>query len=365
MKRQPKNHSIIRLTASATLSLITLFSCISFNAYSHHSFRVHFNPGDSIQISGILKNVRLRNPHSFLNVDVENDKGEIESWRIETHSIPLLNRVGMTRDVFTLNSPITIMGMPSRVEGRHLMFGLVFILENGKRFEWRPDTLVPEGGLSAAELSDLIGPERLAGVWGYETDPNPHVNADSPLPLNQAGLDARAKFNPLDTPAMRCIPPNMPTMLYVPYLNGIEIENNTVVFKHEYFNITRRIPISGNAVQAEPSGMFGIAKASFDNNTLTIESSGYPDLLAGMASDFDPNGVGADVPSSKQKKFTERYRLSADGNTLNIDYTIEDPVYLTKVYNGHTQMKRLSADTVIEPFECDFEMASQSTSQQD
>lgn len=78
---------------------------------------------------------------------------------------------------------------------------------------------------------------------------------------------------------------------------------------------------------------------------------------------FDPNGVGADVPSSARKEFTERYRLSDDGQTLMVEYTIADPVYLTGPYTSSTGWSRLAEGTPIEPFERDAETAAQSTSQ--
>lgn len=96
---------------------------------------------------------------------------------------------------------------------------------------------------------------------------------------------------------------------------------------------------------------------------LGAQVTGYP--LAGMASDFDPNGLGADVPSSDRKAFTERYTPSDDGGKLFVAYTIEDPVYLTESFTGRTQWQRFVDGTPIEPFACDAVTAAQSTSQEE
>jgi len=326
---------------------------------------VHFDPTGRAQIKGVVAGVRIRSPHSFVELDVRTADGTIERWEVETHSVPLLKRVNIVEGTFAVGQTLTISGMPSRVSGRKLIFGLVFETDDGRVYEWAPDKLVPEGGLAeAASFAGRSGLERFEGVWGYEADPNPHINAESPFPLTQAGLDARAVFNPLDTPAMQCIPPNLPSLLYVPYLYGIEVDQGEVRFHHEYYSIVRAVPLNGETVQAEPSGLFGRISGSVDGDAIVVESSGFPNLLAGMASDFDPNGVGADVPSSDQKRFTERYTLSDDGQTLFVDYTIEDPVYLTESYSGQTQWTRLAAGTPIEDFECDAEIAAQSTSQE-
>ena len=349
-----------------TLLAILILGLTCVSAHAHHSFAVHFDPTGQAQIEGVVAGVRIRSPHSFVELDVRTADGSTERWEVETHSVPLLKRVNIIEGTFAIGQALTISGMPSRVTGRRLIFGLVFETDDGRRYEWAPDKLVPEGGLGdGTQLADRSGLERFEGVWGYEADPNPHINADSPFPLTQAGLDARAVFNPLDTPAMQCIPPNLPSILYVPYLYGIEVDEGEVRFHHEYYSIVRAVPLSGEAVQAEPSGLFGRISGSVDGEAIVVESAGFPNLLAGMASDFDPNGVGADVPSSDQKRFTERYTLSDDGQTLLVDYTIEDPVYLTALYNGQTQWTRLAEGTPIEEFVCDAEIAAQSTSQGD
>jgi hypothetical protein len=331
---------------------------------AHHSFAVNFNMAGSAEIQGVLRDIRIRNPHSLLEMDVENVNGQTERWVVETHAVPLLARVGIDTNTFSEGESLIVRGMPSRIEGRKLIFGLQFVKADGTTYEWRPDGLVPEGGLSR-ELERLaqVGRARFEGVWGYEADPNPHTFEDSPMPLTAAGLQAREQFDPFDTSAMRCIPPNIPGILYVPYLYGITIDDDAVHLRHEYFAVTRTAPLSDQPAATEPSGMFGVARARFEGNSLIVDSSGYPNLEAGMATAFDPNGVGADIPSSDQKQVTEVYTLSDDGQSLFVEYTITDSVYFTEPYTASTQWSRLASDTEIVDFECDPEVASQSSDQ--
>jgi hypothetical protein len=149
----------------------------------------------------------------------------------------------------------------------------------------------------------------------------------------------------------------------VPYLYGIEVGDDSIRLQHEYFAVTRTVPLAGEAVPVEPSGMFGSAVARIEGTAIVIESAGFPDLDAGMATAFDPNGVGADVPSSDRKRFVERYTVSPDGQMLTVDYTIEDAVYLSEPYRSRTQWSRLADDTPIVPFECDPAVAAQSSDQ--
>lgn len=333
-------------------------------ASSHHSFAVNFDTSGSAELRGSLTNIRIRNPHSLLEMDVRGDDGETQRWVIETHAVPLLARVGLTQDTFSEGEEIIVRGWPSRREGRRLVFGLQFVKLDGTVFEWRPGDLVADGGL-AGELDNVarLGRERFEAVWGYTADPNPHAVGDSPMPLTAAGQRAREQFDPYNTSAMRCIPPNVPGMLYVPYLYRIEIEEDSVLLHHEYFGIGRSVALSDEFTQLEPSGLFGIGRAQFDGNSLVIESRGYPELEAGMATAFDENGMGADIPSSDQKQVTEVYTLSPDGQTLTIEYTITDPIYMTEPYTGRTQLARLAPGTEIVEFECDPEMASETSEQ--
>ncbi len=41
-------------------------------------------------------------------------------------------------------------------------------------------------------------------------------------------------------------------------------------------------------------------------------------------------GIGTGIPSSDEKHVTERYTLIDGGNRLQVEYTFEDPVYLTE-----------------------------------
>lgn len=147
----------------------------------------------------------------------------------------------------------------------------------------------------------------------------------APMNAERANVE-RAAFDPLDTPAMQCVPPNLPSILHVPYLYGIGVDPREIRLHHEYYGIVRRLPLGDAPTQTEPSGQFGEAFGRIEDGAIIVESSGFPNLLAGMASDFDPNGLAADVPPSARKEFTERYTLSDDGRTLFVEYTIVDPV---------------------------------------
>lgn len=143
----------------------------------------------------------------------------------------------------------------------------------------------------------------------------------------------------------------------------IQIVGEELRLQHEYFEILRTVRLDGQATQVDSANMYGTAMARVEEDAIVIESTGFSNLAAGLASDFDQNGVGTDIPSSDQKKITERYTVSEDGLALTAEYTIEDPVFLAETYTNSTVWKRLADGTELVPFDCDSDMAAQSTSQ--
>lgn len=68
-------------------------------------------------------------------------------------------------------------------------------------------------------------------------------------------------------------------------------------------------------------------------------------------------GAGADVPSSAEKTLTERYSVSGDGETLVLEYTLRDPVYLAAPYEGRVELTRVPDGTPMYAYGCDPESA--------
>lgn len=110
------------------------------------------------------------------------------------------------------------------------MFANEFVLANGERYVMnridddsvqQPEVPLPEDGRFVATPAANPLAERLSGVWLWRSAGAHDVfnrGGLSPMPLNEAGLAARAAYDPLNTPAMNCVSPNFPAMLYAPYL---------------------------------------------------------------------------------------------------------------------------------------------------
>lgn len=196
----------------------------------------------------------------------------------------------------------------------------------------------------------------MAGRWNA---PGGFARAEgSPLPLNAAGRAAWDSYDAKLSPANTCEPMNFPDMFNAPYLFDVRVEGNTLVIHNQPWEAERRIPLDGSAVNTLPDGIFGVVRGRLDGAAVVLESERFPPSRWGLGSATQFLGSGADVPSSTQKKLTERFTLSADGLTLNYDYTLEDPAYLSQPFNGRLQFIRLAADTPMYPYDCEEEAAS-------
>ena len=327
---------------------------------AHHSFATHYLMGQSMEITGVVTEVTLRSPHSFYTLEVMTENGAVE-WEVEAHAIPLLRRLGIDSETIQPGDTITVEGPPPRGTNR-VTFGSLITLADGRQFS------LLGGGLGrnlSAYRAENFGSQaggtvlqRMSGRWGVRTPPGTQVIDETPLPLNEAGLAARAAYDPLNTPAMDCIAPNLPSIIYAPYVFEIRTGGPGLILFYEYEGIER--PLSFTEAVASPEE-FGRRTARIEADALVIESAGFSENPAGLASDWDRIGRGRNMPGSAQKRFVERYAVSDDGTTLVLEYTLEDPVYLSEPFTARVEWDRLSDDAPIYDFDCDADIATRST----
>lgn len=361
------------MTLSTRLAWLALCLGMAGTAAAHHSFITHYIVDEPFEISGTVAEVRLRNPHSFYLLDVEAGNGAVERWELEAHSIALLRRMGVDATTVAAGQKVTVVGMRSRDPAKRVMFANEFVLESGRRYVMatRPDDSVvqrpgiplPEAGRFVATADAKPLAERLAGVWLYRSAGAHDVfnrGGASPMPLNAAGLAARAAYDPLNTPAMNCVAPNFPALLYAPYLIRIGVSESAVLFEHEYYGVRRSVSLAAQTAVAPPTE-FGHAVGSLGADAFVVESRGYLPHPAGLASDWEGNGRGADIPGSADKRLREEYTVSADGRYLHLNLTIEDPAYLREPHRSTRVWERAGENVAFEPVACDPDAARRSS----
>jgi len=325
---------------------------------AHHSFATHYDTTNIVEIQGVLTNVKMRNPHSFFEVTLVNESGDTEVWDVEAHAVPILRRLGISKDTLKVGDPITFRGPRSRRAEKNLMFGAQIHTANGEQFEMLDSIRKAPEYEFTNNRENEVGVDRFVGKW--MTFITGQRVSESPMPLNDAGVRARASFNPAINSSSECIPSNLPSLLMIPYVYEISRNGETINIFHEYAKIRRPV-ILGSTESNVTDPSFGRRSGRFENDTLIIESRDFPALSAGLASGWEPNGNGADIPSSEQKSIVERYTVSEDGSQLQVQYTVTDPAYLTEAYTGTVTWHRMPDDAPIYEFNCDAEIAKRST----
>ena len=83
-------------------------------AYAHHSFAATYFEDKTEKIEGKLVQFLFRNPHSFVQVESEDDKGQVIRWAVEWGAGGQLGRQGVTRDTLKPGDHVIIVGNPGR-----------------------------------------------------------------------------------------------------------------------------------------------------------------------------------------------------------------------------------------------------------
>lgn len=337
------------------LAILIASVIVTLPVSAHHSFATHYDAGNIVEISGVLSDVKMRNPHSFFEVDVTNAAGETETWEVEAHAVPVLRRIGITRDTLKVGDSVTIRGPRSRRPEKLLLFGAQIKTGSGQEFEML-DSIRQAPDYYITDTRE--GLERLTGKWmTYITG---QKVSDTPMPVNAAGQKARDEYNAHLNSSSSCVPMNLPSLLMLPYVYQIELDGDTLDIFHEYSKVRRPVDLDSDSRNVtDPT--FGSRSGRYENGTLIIETRDFPSMDAGLASAWDPNGNGKDIPSSEQKVLVERYKVSDDGAMLILNYTVTDPAYLTEPFSDEITWHRMPEDSPIYEFDCDADIALRST----
>lgn len=86
----------------------------SGRAFAHHSFAATYFEDKTQKIQGKLVQFLFRNPHSFVQVEAEDEHGVMQRWAIEWGAGGQLGRQGVTRDTLKPGDEVIITGNPGR-----------------------------------------------------------------------------------------------------------------------------------------------------------------------------------------------------------------------------------------------------------
>jgi hypothetical protein len=288
--------------------------------WAHHS-RAEFD-SDTVTLRGTVSRYVWANPHAFLYVETVDDSGARTEWEVITDALPILARSGWVRDSFAPGDLVTVQANPNRnPDKKHVLLVAVEKADG--------TVLVPR---EKDRTSQSTRATSLAGAWelpGGGEDTGDFSQRWGRVALTDKAVSAKAQFEPADRPAAQCIAPPTPMIMAMPYLNEIEIGDDTVILRSEFFNVERVVYMDGREhPENSERTIQGHSIGWWDGDALVVDTTAFADHRAPI------RGPNEGVPSGSMRHVRETYRLNEDRTRLLIDFTVEDPEYLAEPFAG-------------------------------
>lgn len=128
---------MLTITTNKRLLAVAVLTLLAAISQAHHSVPVHYDLSTEDSVNGIITRVVWRNPHSFMELDVTNDDGEIEHWHIEMGTKNTMVRRKIDLSQLELGDQVTVIGVLHR-QTPQLMYFRACIFADGTRFELAP-----------------------------------------------------------------------------------------------------------------------------------------------------------------------------------------------------------------------------------
>jgi hypothetical protein len=312
-----------------------VYLVVASPASAHHG-NIIFDLDRIVTLQGTVSRYVWRNPHVYVYVDVNDDTGQPVEWQLEGDPTPIMTRSGWTPTVLAPGDPVTVRVKPDRDPERPHALLVSLLKADGLVLEPR------SGGRASS-----VRATSLAGIWdglrGFNTRRFIYGG------LTEKGAAAQAVYTEADNPVSECIPYPLPTIVAAPYLNEIEILDDRILVRSEFFGVERTFYMDGrghpeNGTRTNQGHSIG----RWEGEVLIVDTTLYADYRAGNRSG---------IPSGAQKHTVERYELSADGKQLMIEYVIEDPEYMVDPMTGGIVWD-YAPDRELLPIGCDSQNAT-------
>jgi len=92
---------------------------LSAAAYAHHSFAGTYVEDKTVRLEGTVAEFNIRNPHSFISIEVVDKEGKTTRWGGEWGGVTQLSQGGVNRFTLKIGDKIVIDGAPARDSSDH------------------------------------------------------------------------------------------------------------------------------------------------------------------------------------------------------------------------------------------------------
>lgn len=94
--------------------ILAIASLTGATAYAHHSFAGTYVEGKLITLEGDIVEFNIRNPHSFILIEVKEKDGKKVKWGGEWGGVTQLTQSGVNRFTLEVGDHLIIEGAPPR-----------------------------------------------------------------------------------------------------------------------------------------------------------------------------------------------------------------------------------------------------------
>jgi hypothetical protein len=334
----------MKTARAAVLGALGVAVCMP--AAAHHS-RSNFDLDTVVEIDGVVTEFSWKNPHAYVVIESTDENGATADWTFELNSTPVLKRFGWTEHSLAVGDRVHATGNPDRDTSRRFLYGNLFRKSDGTEiWSWGGPTVTTPVQVTQGS-TDFSGVWRIQFEAGYDVlgRNRPDDVLVNTLPVTAKGQAQVDAFDPDDNPEWDCLPQTMPLILGYPYPFEIIHEGtDRIRLRYEVNNVERVVHLDR---KAPPAGTErtprGYSVGRIDGRVLTIETSLFTHVRWG-------SGTGVD--SGEQKHTLERYTLSDDGKSLELEFTMEDPEFLSEPVTVHHRYN-LTPGYVLQDYTCD------------
>jgi len=341
-------------------------------ALAHHGPGT-FELGKSVTFTGKLTRVDFVNPHSWLYFEATDANGRVSKYRCEMRSAHTLRRSGWTKELFPINSKVTIEAAPDRADPNSCYLNTVRF-ENGSHMDrygqyvkageggvkevrgalpfaaksrdarrptgelnisgdWAPEQVVMAdprgagGGLVPLSQLETAKPAQRGGGGGARRGGGPPAGPRlyGGTELTAMGEQAAAKFVRDDNPRFRCETTSIVfDWTFDGPVNRITQNKDNIVIQYGQMDLRRTVYMN---MKTHPANVkptrAGHSIGRWEGDVLIVDTVG-----------FLPGVLNAPVRHGDKLHVVERFTLDPKTMKMTRAYTAEDPDYLKGQYTG-------------------------------
>src|SRR5580693_453410 len=113
--------------------LVVSAAAVSSPLFAHHSSS-SYDTEHPVNLKGVVSNMEWTNPHVFIFLDVKDDSGSVEEWRVEGNSTNMLCRAGWKKEMIKAGDQLVVNGAPAK-NGSKILRLVSLTLANGQKYD--------------------------------------------------------------------------------------------------------------------------------------------------------------------------------------------------------------------------------------